>query len=553
MAYDFPASPTDGQTYLPAGGPEYFWNASTGAWLIKTSGSSSAFVAKSGDTMSGQLNVNSNIVVNGGDVYSARSANTGYLMLGTDGQHSLGYDGTKYTFSNSVSGAVNIAATTVSSGSTSGALTVGGGVGVQGALNVAGTVNAMNGLGINTTATSIYNIHNSKSIGGGVNSFGMLTDGIIQSDATSSARIYVSGPSAVAAAFNMTELYHFLASPGSLGGATVTSQYGFAASASLTGATNNMGFYGVIAAATGRWNVYMSGTARNYMKGQLSIGGLTDPGTDGLYVAGPVNFADTTPSTSAGNGALVIAGGVGIQGQITTNGKIQANAAGAYFGGSITTAPTTTSGQLYFGLEGGNRNLVYDGTKYQFSNAPLHINVTTASTSATTGALTVGGGIGVGDKIYVGPGGVSNGIGQLSLDGGSGVGGGGNLAFKRASANSWNVGHITVTSGGSTEDFSFYNWGLSTHALRMAYTTNAITLGSTTASSSPTTGALIVGGGLGVAGATFLGANLTLKPPASATPAVNGEMTFQLTSNTSLVIKVKGSDGTVRAATLTLA
>lgn len=42
------------------------------------------------------------------------------------------------------------------------------------------------------------------------------------------------------------------------------------------------------------------------------------------------------------------------------------------------------------------------------------------------------------------------------------------------------------------------------------------------------------------------------RPPASATPTDNGNMTFQLTSNTSLEIKVKGSDGTVRSVALTL-
>ncbi|RVH87734.1 hypothetical protein CN204_04165 [Sinorhizobium meliloti] len=42
-------------------------------------------------------------------------------------------------------------------------------------------------------------------------------------------------------------------------------------------------------------------------------------------------------------------------------------------------------------------------------------------------------------------------------------------------------------------------------------------------------------------------------PPASVTPTVNGEMTIQLTSDTSLAIKVKGSDGVVRTATLALA
>jgi hypothetical protein len=56
----------------------------------------------------------------------------------------------------------------------------------------------------------------------------------------------------------------------------------------------------------------------------------------------------------------------------------------------------------------------------------------------------------------------------------------------------------------------------------------------------------------GAEGLTVHG-GVTLQPPASVTPASNGQMTFELTSNTSLVIKVKGSDGTVRSTTLTLA
>lgn len=46
--------------------------------------------------------------------------------------------------------------------------------------------------------------------------------------------------------------------------------------------------------------------------------------------------------------------------------------------------------------------------------------------------------------------------------------------------------------------------------------------------------------------------NISLFPAASVTPTVNGEVTFQLTSNTALAVKVKGSDGTVRTGTITL-
>lgn len=44
-----------------------------------------------------------------------------------------------------------------------------------------------------------------------------------------------------------------------------------------------------------------------------------------------------------------------------------------------------------------------------------------------------------------------------------------------------------------------------------------------------------------------------LIPATTATPAANGDMVFELTSNTSLTVKVKGSDGTVRSVVLTLA
>ena len=46
--------------------------------------------------------------------------------------------------------------------------------------------------------------------------------------------------------------------------------------------------------------------------------------------------------------------------------------------------------------------------------------------------------------------------------------------------------------------------------------------------------------------------SVVLNPQASATPVGVRDMVFQLTNNTTLVIKVKGTDGTVRSTTLTL-
>ena len=47
-------------------------------------------------------------------------------------------------------------------------------------------------------------------------------------------------------------------------------------------------------------------------------------------------------------------------------------------------------------------------------------------------------------------------------------------------------------------------------------------------------------------------AGVTFVPPSSVTPANDGELTFERTSNTSLTVKLKGSDGVVRSTSLTL-
>lgn len=50
---------------------------------------------------------------------------------------------------------------------------------------------------------------------------------------------------------------------------TVTNQHGFRVESNLNGATNNYGFYGNIASATGRWNFYANNTAPNYFAGDV--------------------------------------------------------------------------------------------------------------------------------------------------------------------------------------------------------------------------------------------------------------------------------------------
>ncbi|MDB4312208.1 hypothetical protein N9937_02135 [bacterium] len=46
--------------------------------------------------------------------------------------------------------------------------------------------------------------------------------------------------------------------------------------------------------------------------------------------------------------------------------------------------------------------------------------------------------------------------------------------------------------------------------------------------------------------------NVVIVSTASATPAANGDIVVEATSNTTLTFKLKGSDGTVRSGTVTL-
>lgn len=131
-------------------------------------------------------------------------------------------------------------------------------------------------LGIGTTSITGYSLRLFKNLTGAAASYAIQAAGEIQSDATS-AHYFASSASTQATAFTLTTLRHFFASQSTIGaGSTVTTQYGFQVSSNLTGATTNYGVYSDIAAATGRWNFYASGTARNYAAGGYGFGSTTD-------------------------------------------------------------------------------------------------------------------------------------------------------------------------------------------------------------------------------------------------------------------------------------
>jgi hypothetical protein len=127
-------------------------------------------------------------------------------------------------------------------------------------------------------------------------------------------------------------------------------------------------------------------------------GGFVSKGGDTM--TGALTVSATTVSTTPTTGALIVGGGVGIGGNINING-------GAVVGGEFrsgdmfTYRGATEAGILFFGSTA-TKYLYQSGTLFSFTGTPVAVLSATASTSPSSGALQVAGGLGVGLDIHVG-------------------------------------------------------------------------------------------------------------------------------------------------------
>lgn len=142
-----------------------------------------------------------------------------------------------------------------------------------GGVNNAFYISTLGSVGIGSTSLTGHGFRNSKSITGAVVSYGNFSNGTVQSDVTSIAYGNVNVASTQAAAFTLGNYFHYAPTQGAIGaGSSIANQIGFYVDNTLTGATNNYGFYGQIPAGTNRWNLFMVGTAQNYLAGPTAIG-----------------------------------------------------------------------------------------------------------------------------------------------------------------------------------------------------------------------------------------------------------------------------------------
>lgn len=192
-------------------------------------------------------------------------------------------------------------------------------------------------VGIGAVPAATTSLMVSKQITGGAIAYGVYIDSPIDGGTSTTQACYFQTAASISAG-STTTLNHYATQQGTLTG-TVGTQVGYNANASLTGAANNYGFYGNIAAATGRWNFYAAGTAANYFAGDVQLGKtVTAGGTTGAQTinktVGTVNFAAAATSLVVTN-SLVTANSI-ITATVGTNDTTMKSVAVVAAAGSFT-------------------------------------------------------------------------------------------------------------------------------------------------------------------------------------------------------------------------
>ena len=177
-----------------------------------------------------------------------------------------------------------------------------GGVGGSGGLNIGPS-----------GGFSAQSLHIGKDVS--TNTTVVHSDGTLLSGSSTGVTNFGSGLR-VGGSFTLSYFYHFLATRDSIAsGSSVTSQSGFYVAPGMTGAATNIGFRGGLTAGTNNWNLYMDGTAKNYLLGNTMIGSTTDNGYK-LDVTGTFKTSgqNTLSDLSGPDGRVVLAGSDGTLG-----------------------------------------------------------------------------------------------------------------------------------------------------------------------------------------------------------------------------------------------
>ena len=343
-------------------------------------------------------------------------------IVGTESNHDLGvYTNNTTRLNISAAGVVSISGTTASTTTSSGALVVGngtsGGLGVGGAITLGGRLNAFG-----TTAALTHQVYVYNQSASATNAALSGTQHIAQPGYSTFVGTTGNGTNA--------------SYQGSVLGSVVVSEQGYVISDAVRGlllhginggikfATNNPGTQAGSISNAGVWTVDTTTASNSTTSGALVVSG-------GVGVAKELYVGSATESNSNTTGGLVVSGGLGLALNLNMGGRLFVNNTGAAndalsasaiianFGADATLGslafgikgyPSATAANRYVQISAGDNanfrevriNDQGGNVKIGGTNSVLTVSGTTASTTTSSGALVVSGGVGVAGAIYAG-------------------------------------------------------------------------------------------------------------------------------------------------------
>jgi len=215
-------------------------------------------------------------------------------------------------------------------------------------------------LGIGDSSIGAYSLRvsNNASPDSGTIYYGISHDGIVSRSLVSMYGI--ANNYSMAANTTASTYTNFFASQGSWGaGSRVSEVNGFQVRSNFLSGDTIYGFRGEVVSSSTRWNIYMNGTAPNYLAGDLRIGSLTNSGykldvvgtgrTSGLIVSNIVGVGTTSPDSTlhvhnASAGSVTPIGGTVATIENNTTNYLSMLAPDANYSGIVFGSPSDSFG-----------------------------------------------------------------------------------------------------------------------------------------------------------------------------------------------------------------
>jgi hypothetical protein len=157
-----------------------------------------------------------------------------------------------------------------------------------------------------TLSSNVSYYANGPMVGTGTSQYGFYFSSEFNASATSNGYVFSSAPKIAAAAFTMSNLYGFIAQAPTIGtGATVTNYNAFDVQ-DASGIAFIAAYRGKVASGSGKWNLYLDGSANNFLSGRTLIGTTTDDGSSLLQVSGNSLLSGNVTVKGTGGTAITI-------------------------------------------------------------------------------------------------------------------------------------------------------------------------------------------------------------------------------------------------------